>query len=119
MIFSTLTFIRPGCGALGRNGDFWYPVRLILKDDSANTWRIKWLTGCKFKDAEIVPGSITTVAASRTDLVDGLWLDRAERRKIKVKCTLKLEPTQTYRDLTIAWMLDSRSRYSDIRGRAF
>ncbi|KAF9470273.1 hypothetical protein BDN70DRAFT_939859, partial [Pholiota conissans] len=70
-----------GCGALARHGLFWYPVRLIHTSDGT-TWRVRWWIGCQFEDAEIQPGSITTVSFS--DLVDSLWQDRHGRRKIRL-----------------------------------
>lgn len=75
--------LRRGTGALARHGNFWYPVRLIHKEEDGNHWRVKWWRGCNFKIPGIEPGSVTTVPS--VDLVDSLWQDQVARRKTRVR----------------------------------
>ena len=79
---------RAGRGGLARNGDFWYPVRLIQYEKTEKTWLVRWWRGCSFEVLGTVSaGSITAV--SELDVVDSLWRDRISRRKVRV-CTAKL-----------------------------
>ncbi|CAA7270203.1 unnamed protein product [Cyclocybe aegerita] len=70
--------LTSGCGALARNGDFWYPVRLIQKAK----WKVRWWRSCLFMDDKIQPDSTTLV--EQGDIVDELWDDRAARRQIRL-----------------------------------
>lgn len=81
--------LRQGHAALARHGDFWYPVRLIHKEDNTDNWRVKWWRGCDFKEAGIEPGSVTTVPL--LNVVDCLWQDRVGRRKIRVRISIIYE----------------------------
>ena len=73
-----------GRGGLARNGDFWYPVRLIDHKEPEKVWLVRWWRECQFEQpSTVLPGSITAVAES--DIVDSLWGDRTARRKIRVR----------------------------------
>ncbi|EPQ59388.1 hypothetical protein GLOTRDRAFT_70775 [Gloeophyllum trabeum ATCC 11539] len=72
----------PGKGALVRHGDtYWYPVRLIAsrRRDNVTEWQVKWWRGCVFADDSAVG---CWVPAER--VVDELWQNREERRKIRL-----------------------------------
>ena len=73
--------LRRGRGALARHGIFWYPVRFLLREQDGR-YRVRWWRGCEFASPGIVPDTITTV--NQGDIVDSLWNDRTERRKIRV-----------------------------------
>ena len=77
---------RPGRAALVHHGDFWYPVRVIQKEDSGK-WRVRLWRGCQLIKSDstglgIGPGELCTVELR--NIVDSLWLLQAERRKIHV-----------------------------------
>ena len=72
---------RPGCGVLVHYGEFWYPVR-VIKREGPKSWHVQWWRGCQFASGTIEPGSSATV--SLDNIVDSLWLKRAERQKIQV-----------------------------------
>ncbi|KAF8059494.1 hypothetical protein FPV67DRAFT_1426312, partial [Lyophyllum atratum] len=74
--------LKEGCGVLARCGNFWYPARLIQREKEGNEWRIRWWRGCKFETSGIVPDTISTVPLS--EIVDSLWMNRTERRKIRL-----------------------------------
>ncbi|KAG6893479.1 hypothetical protein C0992_009816, partial [Termitomyces sp. T32_za158] len=74
--------LLPGCGALARHGDFWYPVHLIQVHKPQQLWCVRWWRGCAFENAEIVPGSVTEVKFQ--DIVDSLWQDLSGRRRIRL-----------------------------------
>ncbi|KAG6904433.1 hypothetical protein DXG01_009991, partial [Tephrocybe rancida] len=72
-----------GTGALGRHGDFWYPVRLIQATDKSQTsWTVRWWRGCLFATPGLEPDSITTLEIR--DIVDSLWMDRTARRQVRL-----------------------------------
>ncbi|KIM36004.1 hypothetical protein M413DRAFT_14221 [Hebeloma cylindrosporum] len=73
--------LRPGRAGLVRCSSFWYPVRVIQRE-GPKTWRVRWWRGCQFVDGGIEPGSLASI--SMDDIVDSLWLKRAERRKIRL-----------------------------------
>jgi len=73
---------RSGCGALARQGDYWYPVRLIQPNETQTKWSVRWWKHCEFVANGVEPGSITSVPT--IDIVDALWMDRTGRRKIRV-----------------------------------
>lgn len=73
--------LRRGRGALARNGEYWYPVRVIHLEKDGQ-WRVRWWRACNFSTPGIIPDTITTV--SEDDVVDSLWNDKTGRRKIKV-----------------------------------
>jgi len=78
---------RAGRGALARNGEFWYPIRLIQYLEADKSWLVRWWRGCSFEPdssgmVTIAPGSTSTVP--ELDIVDSLWGDRVGRRKIRV-----------------------------------
>lgn len=79
-----LTLYRPGKGAIVKYGDYWYPVRLILRNpgdnNNAPSWRVQWWRGCQF--LAVVPDDRSFV--SENDIVDELWYDREGRRSIRV-----------------------------------
>jgi hypothetical protein len=77
---------RPGRGALVRRGEFWYPARVIQRE-GLKYWRVRWWRECQFAEDGIEPGSLASVSID--DIVDSLWLKRAERRKIRVSNTNK------------------------------
>ena len=74
-----------GRGGLARHGDFWYPVRLIDHKKAEKRWLVRWWRENQFEEPTIAPGSVSAVADS--DIVDSLWGNQVERRKIRV-CTL-------------------------------
>ncbi|KAF8075742.1 hypothetical protein FPV67DRAFT_1648897 [Lyophyllum atratum] len=74
--------LRSGRGALARHGDYWYPVRLIQLEKDSKSWRVRWWRENIFELEGIVPDSFTVVRLE--DLVDSLWLDHNERRKIRL-----------------------------------
>ncbi|KAF5379487.1 hypothetical protein D9615_006638 [Tricholomella constricta] len=74
--------LKEGCGALARHGKFWYPVRLIQSEKMQSRWLVRWWRGCEFEESGITPDFYTLVPA--IDLVDSLWMDRTERRKIRL-----------------------------------
>jgi len=76
---------RAGRGALARNGEFWYPVRVIQYQTAEKSWLVRWWRGCSFepKMTDIHPGSISAVP--EPDIVDSLWGDRVGRRNIRVR----------------------------------
>jgi hypothetical protein len=77
---------RAGRAGLARNGDFWYPVRLLQYNEKDKTWSVRWWRGCTFEptseSSTAAPGSIIQI--NETDLVDSLWGDRMARRAIRV-----------------------------------
>ena len=103
--------VRRGCGALARWGEYWYPIRLIQKT-SHDSWRVKWWRYCTFTGTDTGPGTITIVKLC--DLVDCLWQDRMERRKIKVRTRIIESETSWSSLYYSAWVLDTSPRHSDI-----
>ena len=75
---------RPGRGALVRHGEFWYPARVVQRE-GLKYWRVRWWRECQFAEGGIKPGSLASISID--DIVDSLWLKRAERRKIRVSNT--------------------------------
>jgi hypothetical protein len=72
-----------GRGALVRHGEFWYPVRVIHREnDSPGRWKVRWWRGCDFASPGITPDTTTIVTMG--DIVDSLWRDRSGRRAIRV-----------------------------------
>jgi len=75
---------RAGRGGLAKNGDFWYPIRLIDHKKAEKVWFVRWWRECRFEAPNAVaPGSISAV--SESEIVDSLWGDQKERRKIRVR----------------------------------
>ncbi|KAF9533317.1 hypothetical protein CPB83DRAFT_903260 [Crepidotus variabilis] len=74
----------PGRGALARDGDFWYPVRLIQYDEELNRWTIKWWRGCNFGGFGSFPGKVESIEDFY--LVDSLWGERYSRRSTRLGC---------------------------------
>jgi hypothetical protein len=72
---------RPGRGALVRHGEFWYPVG-VIKREGPKSWCVRWWRGCQLASGGVDPGCSGSVSSD--DIVDSLWLKRAERRKIRV-----------------------------------
>ncbi|KAF8964488.1 hypothetical protein BDZ97DRAFT_1918921 [Flammula alnicola] len=69
-----------GRGALARHGDYWYPVRLIMRENDG--WIVRWWRHNLFLDNTISPDEISLVAFP--DLVDSLWGDTEGRRRIRL-----------------------------------
>ncbi|KAF4620872.1 hypothetical protein D9613_000021 [Agrocybe pediades] len=88
--------LRRGRGALARIGEYWYPVRLIHRLESGE-WRVRWWRGCKVGVEGLNPGCVATV--KEEDLVDSLWMDRTERRKIKLGRWTQSWNTKTAEDI--------------------
>jgi hypothetical protein len=78
---------RAGLGALVRRWTYWYPVRLIQFDENQLVWTVRWWRGCKFAEPGIEPDSTTTV--NLDDIVDSLWMNRTQRRAIRVSLEKK------------------------------
>jgi len=82
-----LSISRAGRGGLARNGEFWYPVRLMQHHEKEQTWSVRWWKGCDFgvspTSTTIIPGSITQT--QEVDIVDSLWGERTARRAIRVR----------------------------------
>ena len=76
--------LRRGRGALARNGEFWYLVRLIHRQDSGE-WQVRWWRGCEKGIEGVEPGCLSSV--KEEDLVDLLWMNRRKHRMIKVRLT--------------------------------
>ncbi|KAF5319194.1 hypothetical protein D9619_008741 [Psilocybe cf. subviscida] len=85
---------RMGCGALVKDGTFWYPVRLIQrmgprtngkrkKSDTPTLWRVKWWRGCHFENNSTHVADGMSIVREE-DIVDALWKDRTERRRIRL-----------------------------------
>ena len=80
--------LRRGRGALARHGIFWYPVRFIHREQDGD-YRVRWWRECEFASPGIIPDTITTV--TQGNIVDSLWNDRTERRKIRVSPSPSLQ----------------------------
>ena len=113
--------LRPGRGALCQVGDFWYPARLIQQieneDQTSDTktetsWRVKWWRECQFATPGPTPDSITVVEEGR--IVDSLWKDREEGRKIRV--SFKHANWVTQLTINPAWTMDSLLGYPKCGG---
>ncbi|KAJ7800621.1 hypothetical protein B0H14DRAFT_2279282, partial [Mycena olivaceomarginata] len=66
-----------GKGSLARHGNYWYPVRLVMKAKSG--WTVAWWRGNEYDDPSPPP---TLVLDS--DLRDELWADTQKRRQIRL-----------------------------------
>ncbi|KAJ7366156.1 hypothetical protein DFH08DRAFT_678760 [Mycena albidolilacea] len=75
----SLVFIlsSAGKGSLARHGNYWYPVRLVMKAKSG--WTVAWWCGNEYDDPSPPP---TLVLDS--DLRDELWADTQKRRQIRL-----------------------------------
>ncbi|KAF5379467.1 hypothetical protein D9615_006598 [Tricholomella constricta] len=89
--------LREGCGALARQGEFWYPVRLIQPQEGGSRWQVRWWRGCNFEMNQNVADSFSVV--DQRDIVDSLWMDRTERRKIRLGKWLHGWEVQTSEDV--------------------
>ncbi|KAF5378138.1 hypothetical protein D9615_007524 [Tricholomella constricta] len=87
--------LREGCGALACQGEFWYPVRLIQPQEGGSRWQVRWWRGCDFEMN--VADSFSVV--EQRDIVDSLWIDRTERRKIRLGKWLHGWEVQTSEDV--------------------
>ncbi|KAJ7283955.1 hypothetical protein C8J57DRAFT_749943 [Mycena rebaudengoi] len=72
----------PGRGALARHGKYWYPVRLLARSSFSAGWRVQWWHGCEFSKSSLPPTADALV--SESCLVDALWKNQGERRKIRL-----------------------------------
>ncbi|KAJ6457808.1 hypothetical protein C8R47DRAFT_1203316 [Mycena vitilis] len=66
-----------GKGALARHGEYWYPVRLIVK--RSDGWEVQWWRGNQYSEPMPPPSKI-----SDDNLRDELWANADARRKIKL-----------------------------------
>lgn len=71
-----------GRGALARCGDYFYPVRLIQKREDSTGWTVHWWRENVYVAKVPAPERVSCV--EEKDLVDSLWMDRDNRRKIRV-----------------------------------
>lgn len=98
------TIYSIGKGVLARNGEFWYPGRLIDRvfdeDESATIWRIKWWRGCQSSSDEVIAGA--SVMINEEDIVDSLYGKRDERRKIRV-CFYRHPQVHKLNSRRLAW----------------
>ena len=77
-------------GALVRHGDFYYPARLLqleqpdsrLSGVAARMWRVQYWRMCIWPPETGPPDPSVPVPESR--IVDELWQEKHERRKIRV-----------------------------------
>ncbi|KDR67076.1 hypothetical protein GALMADRAFT_147307 [Galerina marginata CBS 339.88] len=72
--------LKAGKGALCRHGKYWYPVRLLQKQEG-NTWLVRWWRGCKFGHQG--PPQLDS-SVPEESLVDELWQDQQARRAIQL-----------------------------------
>ena len=78
-------FHRPAKGVLVRHGNFYYPARLLQLERKypERQWRVQMWRMCKYEPGEDAPRDLeVTIPESR--IVDELWRERDERRKIRV-----------------------------------
>ena len=78
-------------GVLVRFSDFWYPGRALQlekaeRTGSENMWRIRMWRLCDYSNTEDSPQSLD-VLVPESRIVDELWRDTVERRKIRVSFT--------------------------------
>lgn len=76
-----------GKGALARVGEFYYPVRLLLRfpppDKKGEAhWQVRWWRHCIFPSSTATP--IADALVPESSIVDELWNNRQERRRIRV-----------------------------------
>ena len=81
-----LTIIyRPAKGVLVRFGNFWYPGRMLQREQNTpfSQWRVRMWRASTYADTDETPqGSDVIVPEDR--IVDELWHDRPTRRQIRV-----------------------------------
>ncbi|KAJ7699257.1 hypothetical protein B0H17DRAFT_1129327 [Mycena rosella] len=74
--------IGPGKGVLVKNGKYWYPARLIRRIPKSKSYAVKWWRECRFHHSATWSEELSIVPEA--DIVDDLWGNLAERRKIRL-----------------------------------